>query len=91
VFNRVNKPTVTRKLSVCAFFVRRFSRRLCLHACMLGLTHPQTGERMRFRCNTVPDHLFVLGSPDQIRGSADKTRSQLHPGYLSHLLARPSG
>ena len=22
--------------------------RLCLHACMLSLTHPQTGERMRF-------------------------------------------
>ncbi|MNT82215.1 Ribosomal large subunit pseudouridine synthase A [compost metagenome] len=24
--------------------------RLCLHASMLGLTHPQSGERLRFDC-----------------------------------------
>jgi tRNA pseudouridine32 synthase/23S rRNA pseudouridine746 synthase len=24
--------------------------RLCLHACMLGLSHPQSGERLRFDC-----------------------------------------
>lgn len=24
--------------------------RLCLHASMLTLTHPQTGERLRFDC-----------------------------------------
>src|SRR3990167_2464981 len=24
--------------------------RLCLHACMLSLTHPQSGERLRFDC-----------------------------------------